>query len=211
MKYYQLVHSINPQEVGVTYPQSQTARHPISTDNPKHLDKQFAGFLKDIPLPEPIVHPDAKLSDLLSSTVTWRLVISLKLKNILEKFMQPDQCQFLEMTVHYLNNPHRFWMLNPLLFNMELIDFDVSETWLCGAGATKIRKLEIDSLASFDAYSQTLHMPERASIYNVSFVADADADFIQLRNASGMNYVSEKLRDELIKEGCTGISFKELE
>jgi hypothetical protein len=52
-------------------------------------------------------------------------------------------------------------------------------------------------------------MPERVSITAISFAPDITADFIQLRNAPGMYYVSETLRNELIKEECTGISFKE--
>jgi hypothetical protein len=54
-------------------------------------------------------------------------------------------------------------------------------------------------------------MPERVSITSISLVPDITADFIQLRNAPNMYYVSETLRNELIKEGCTGISFKETE
>jgi hypothetical protein len=50
-------------------------------------------------------------------------------------------------------------------------------------------------------------MPERVGITSVFFVPDITADFIQLRNAPSMFYVSETLRNELIKEGCTGISF----
>jgi hypothetical protein len=50
-------------------------------------------------------------------------------------------------------------------------------------------------------------MPERVSITSVSFVSDIIPHFIQLRNAPSMFYLSETLRNELIKEGCTGISF----
>jgi hypothetical protein len=52
-------------------------------------------------------------------------------------------------------------------------------------------------------------MPERVSITSVSFVPDITSGFIQLRNAPSMFYVSETLRNELIKEGFTGISFRD--
>jgi hypothetical protein len=100
-------------------------------------------------------------------------------------------------------------MLNPLQFNMEVIDFATSEIWLCGAGNTKIREMEIKNLTDFEKNSQTFHMPERVSITSVSFVPNITPDFIQLRNAPSMFYVSETLRNELIKEGCTGVSFNE--
>ena len=209
MKYYQLSHSTVIQEVGVTYPQSQTARESLPIDHPQHLWQQKAGILKNVTLPEPVLHPDAKLSDLLSTTATWRLVISPRLKVILEKFIKEGQCQILEMKVHYLSKDYQYWMLNPLQFNMELIDFGTSEIWLCGAGNTKIRKLEVNNITDFEKNSHTFLMPERVSITAISFAPDITADFIQLRNAPGMYYVSETLRNELIQEGCTGISFKE--
>ena len=211
MKYYQLSHSTVTEEVGMTYPQSQTARESLSINHPQHLWQQKAGILKNVALPEPVVHPDAKLSDLLSTTATWRLVMSTKLKDILEKYIKEGQCQFLEMKVHYLSETYQYWMLNPLQFNMELIDFGASEIWLCGAGNTKIKKLEVNNITDFEKKSDTFNMPERVSITSVSFVSDITPDFIQLRNAPSMFYVSETLRNELIKQGCTGISFKETE
>lgn len=207
MKYYQLSHSTVTEEVGMTYPQSQTARESLPVNHPQHLWQQKAGILQNVALPEPVVHPDAKLSDLLSTTATWRLVMSTKLKVILEKYIKEGQCQFLEMNVHYLSEVNQYWILNPLHFNMELIDFSNSEIWLCGAGNTKIKKLEVNNITDFEKKSDTFNMPERVSITSVSFVPDITADFIQLRNAPSMYYVSETLRNELIKQGCTGILF----
>jgi hypothetical protein len=207
MNYYQLSHSTVTEEVGMTFPQSQTARESVPIDHPQHLWQHKAGILNNVALPEPVVHPDAKLSDLLSTTATWRLVMSPKLKVILEKYIKEAQCQFLDMKVHYLSEEYEYWMLNPLQFNMEVIDFGASEIWLCGAGNTKMKKLEIKNIADFEKNSNAFQMPERVSITSVSFVPDITADFIQLRNAPSMFYVSETLRNELIKEGCTGISF----
>ncbi len=211
MKYYQLSHSTVEEEVGITYPQSQTSRESLAIDHPQHLWQQKAGILNNIALPEPVVHSDAKLSDLLSTTSTWRLVMSPKLKVILEKYIKEGQCQFLEMNVHYLSEEYEYWMLNPLQFNMEVIDFGASEICLCGAGNTKIRELAIKNLTDFEKSSHTFQMPERVSITSVSFVPNITPDFIQLCNAPSMFYVSETLRNELIKEGCTGISFREAE
>ena len=207
MKYYQLSHSIVTEEDGMTFPQSQTSRESLPIDHPRHLWQQKAGILNNVALPEPVVHPDAKLSDLLSTTATWRLVMSPKLKVILEKYIKEAQCQFLEMNVHYLSEEYQYWMLNPLQFNMEVIDFGASEIWLCGAGNTKMQKLEIKNIADFEKNSNAFQMPKRVSITSVSFDPDITPDFIQLRNAPSMFYVSETLRNELIKEGCTGISF----
>lgn len=199
MKYHPLRHSIIPQEIGVTYPQSQKTKERGSIDDPRHLWNQKFGFLDDVVLPEPVIHPEAKLSDLVSTTATWRLVISPKMKGVLEKFIEPGQCQFLKTRIHYLAEHYQYWILNPLHYHMELIDFSISEIWLCGPADTKIKKVKCDTWAAFEEFSKNLRLPERANIYNVAFVTDAAADFIQLRDSPGVQYyVSENLRDKLL-------------
>lgn len=208
MKFYQLTYSTVPEEVGTTHPQSQTSRDLISLDDPRHLRKQKFGFMTDVYMPEPIVHPNAKMSDLLSTVVTWRLIISEKIKCILENYMMPGQCQFLEIIVQHLSTKYKYWVLNPLFFNMELIDFPTSEIWLCGPADTKLKKLAIDSLEAFNEYSQKLQLPDRLNIYNVTLRNKSNIDFIQLKDVPGIKYfVSERLKDEMQKVGCTGISF----
>jgi hypothetical protein len=211
MRFYEITHSTNPQEVGTTHPQSQTSRDTISIDDPRHLRKQGIGYMQNVYIPQPVVHPDAKLSDLLSTLVTWRLVLSLKLKNILEKHTTPGQCQFLEMTVHYLSSEYKYWVLNVLRYNMELVDFPKSEVWLCGAGDTKIKQIHFDTLSSFEEYSSSLEYPERLIIYKVKLRNEIAVDFFKLSHVYGSGYyVSEKLKDEIIEEDCTGISFEEI-
>lgn len=211
MKFYELKDSVNPSEIGSTYPQSQSAKENISVDHPRHLWKQGAGLLTDVVLPEPVIHPKAKLSDLLSTTATWRLVMGPKLKDILQKYILPGQCQFLEMTVHNRSKRYQYWMLNPLRYNMDLINYSASECWLCGIGDTKIQQLDVSSSKSLEEYEQTVRLPERVTIFNVTLIDNPAVDFIQLRSVPGIRYlVSEKLKDAIMKEGCTGIAFAEM-
>lgn len=212
MKIYELKNSINPAEIGYTYPQSQSAKENISVDHPRHLWKQGAGLLTDVVLPEPVIHPKAKLSDLLSTTATWRLVMSSKLKDILQKYILLGQCQFLEMTVHNRSKQYQYWMLNPLRYNMDLINYSASEIWLCGAGDVKIKQIPFVDLKTFEEHSNALSYPERLVIFNVKLIENTQADFIQLRDVAGADYyVSEKLKQEIIGQECTGIKFVEAE
>jgi hypothetical protein len=212
MRFYELRHSTNPKEIGTTYPQSQTSRDAISIDDPRHLRQQRIGYMKDVYMPEPVVHPDAKLSDLLSTVVTWRLVVSTKLKKVLERATMPEQCQFVEMKVHFLSDQFQYWVLNPLHYNMELVDFPASEIWLCGAGDVKIKQISFVDLKTFEEHNNTLSYPERLVIFRVKLTKNTQADFIQLRDVAGADYyVSEKLKQEIIGQECTGIKFVEVE
>jgi hypothetical protein len=168
--------------------------------------------MKDVYMPEPIMHPDAKLSDLLSTVVTWRLVVSTKLKKVLERATIPEQCQFMEMKVHFLSDQFQYWVLNPLHYNMELVDFPASEIWLCGAGDVKIKQIPFVDLKTFEEHSNALSYPERLVIFNVKLIENTQADFIQLRDVAGADYyVSEELKQEIIGQECTGIKFVEAE
>jgi hypothetical protein len=64
---------------------------------------------------------------------------------------------------------------------------------------------------SLEEYEQTARLPERVTIFNVTLIDNPTVDFIQLRGAPGIRYlVSEKLKDAIMKEECTGIVFAEM-
>jgi hypothetical protein len=213
MQYYELGYSLNPAEVGTTYPQSHIARHPVPDDDPRYLGRRDVGqFLRHILLPEPVVHPDAKISDLLSVVATWRMVMSGKLKKVFEQFAQPDQIQFLPTKVHYIVEQYDYWMLNPMHFNMDAIDFLASETWLCGIGDMPIEKLNLDSIASYQDYRHLVKLPERLVIKKLVLLNEPGADFLQLKDVKAgiQYYVSERFRQQVLNENCTGVKFTKL-
>lgn len=195
----------------MTFPQVQTSRDLIPVNDPRHIRGKGFEFLHDVYVPEAIVHPDAKPSDLLSVVFTSRLGISAKLKMLLEENTEEGFFQFLPMTVHYLDKTYEYWLLNPLRFDMQTINFEKSEAWLCGAGDTKVKKLSIGSQNDFEKLSKAVFLPERINIYSVKFKDNIQKDFIILRNAPGIRYyVSEILKQKIETAGLTGISFEAL-
>ncbi|MBV9986761.1 MAG: hypothetical protein JO301_03725 [Chitinophagaceae bacterium] len=211
MKYYLIEFSADEAEIGSTYPQSHTARHIINVNDPQYLGKHDIGkpLPNDIVLPQPVLHPDAKLTDLISSTATWRLTMSSKLKSILERHVDPNRCQFLPMTVHCFSSQYGYWMLNPIVFDMETIDFPNAEIWVVGIGNAKIRPLHCSNAIEFEQYGSQLVIPETLSILKFKFHEGVSQDFIQLRRVPRgiAYYVSHDLKNEIIGAGCTGLKF----
>ena len=209
MKFYELAYSAQEAEIGSTYPQSQTARELVKVTDSRHLWTQEIGRLRDdIVLPQPVLHPDARLTDLISTTSTWRLILSGKLKSILEKYIYPESCQFLPMKIHHINKQYDYWMVNTIMFDMEVIDYQSSEIWVDGAGGTKLYKLNCLDQYDFQEKTGELVLPKRVSIKKAALTEKTDKQFIQLQYVYGTGYfVSEKLKREIDDTGCTGMKF----
>jgi hypothetical protein len=211
MSYYLIEHSAKESEVGSTFPQSHVARHIIGVDDPMYLGKQGIGtpLSGEMVLPQPILHPEAKLTDLVSTVATWRLIISTKLKSILERHVDARQFQFLPISIHYVNAQYGYWMLNPVEFNMDAIDFATADIWVIGIGKAKIRKVQFLNATEFEQYSRELVSPETLCIFSFKFINNVNLDFIQVQRTSRgiVSYVSENLKNEITRAACTGIQF----
>lgn len=209
--YFKIDFATTEKEVGSTYPQSQTARHPVHTDDPRYIGKQDIGCsLPAATLPEPVLHPDAKRTDLISNTsLGSRLLVSTRLKTLMQPHLQKAFTQILPVTLHHLIEAIGYWLLNPVSFHMDLIDYSRSEIWLHTVGNTKVERLNFDSHAAFEEYRQKLVLPERAHIEKPVFLATAQQDFVQLRFVAGGIgfYVSQNLKEEIENAECTGLRF----
>lgn len=215
MKFYKIEYSTTKSEIGSSFPQSFNARHTVPAGNPGSIGNQEVGKpVVNVALPEPILHRGAILTDLISNTaLSLRLLISPRLKKIVEIFASPESCQFLPVIVHSSNEPLSYWMINPIKFNMDQVDYANSTIWLESVGNTKIRQLNFRDFAEYDLFRNQLSLPERTHIEKVAFLKNDNNDFLQLRHvSSGVGYyVSEKMRMEIISKGCTGIVFLETE
>jgi hypothetical protein len=214
-KYFSIEHSISEEEIGLTFPQSQKARITGLADDPRALSKQPIGkpLPSDILLPEPEVHRKAIVTDLISCVATnIRLTTSPMLKTILEKNSSPNDIEFVPITIWKNSKKLQYWLSNPLTFKMNVIDYAASEIWLTDFGISKLEKLHIKDVSVYADTSKSLQRPKALLINVVKIRKDTTTDFFQLINVvSGIGYyVSETVKDEIEKAGCTGISFVEI-
>lgn len=214
MTYYRLKYATQESEVGSTFPQSHTSRSTVHVDDPRYIGKQDLGKLpSNVVFPEPVLHPDARLTDLISAiSIGAQLLISPLLKSVLERYVASDDSEFFPVTIHFFNESLRYFALNPVRFNMDQLNYADSKVWLETVGNTKVRQVSLKSFKEFLVFKESLVLPERPFIESVSFTEESTRDFLQLRHVSGGvgYFVSQKLKDEIEKAGCTGIKFEEI-
>lgn len=215
MRYFKIEYSINKSIIGTTFPQSQNANHKISIDDENHIWNQKPGILKaSVVIPDIILSKLAKKTDLISDVTLGRfLILSDKLKSIIEKYANNSELQFVEIKLIVKKEIFNYWILNPIIFRNDFIDFEKSDNWIEGSGFIKIRKVNISSYAEFNQIKDSLIYPEWLTIHNFKLVRNINQHFFQLSNLknTNSNFISEKLKHEIEKENCTGIDFELVE
>lgn len=176
----------------------------------------FEPYLLDIEL-----FANSKVNDLImdGGPISSKLVMSNKLKNILEGYRKTG-IQFFNINIVKKNeNYNDYWLLNIYEFNSEFIDFanciiiyerktkDYEITY-----QTEKVILGINSLEEFENHiKRTKEKLEITIIEKLALKEDIiNEDFFALRYVSGGTgyYVSEKLKNEIESAGCIGIEFQ---
>jgi hypothetical protein len=216
--YFRLGDSTDESQVGSTFPQSQTELIKDVND-PRNLSKLEPGkpIDQNIILPIPVIHQKAKLTDLISTvTIGFRLVISEKLKNILVKYVSSKEIEFIPFVIVNNNNELYYWLVNPINFKMDAVNYPVSEIWKTKFGYKKLERVEnISDEKIFVEKNKLLRDSESylsLKIGKVQFKDNITKDFFSLNFVDGAigYYISEKLKNEIEEAGCTGIAFQQL-
>jgi hypothetical protein len=165
-----------------------------------------------VAIPEPILRPKAKLTDLLScGYFGLRLVISKKLKDIFQKYNDYDS-QYSPVKVIFSGKRLDYWLISPFQLQMNNINYAKSEIWICGMGNKKINTINAVSYEEFKIIKAKTALPERISIEKVVLSEKINSDFFLLDYVkSGIGYyISEMVKNEITEAGCTGIRFDEI-
>lgn len=210
MQFFRISYSDDSNVIGATFPQSQKANHPVSVDDTLHLWNHSIGMsFRDAILPELIMHPKAKLTDLISSATTGaRLVFSQKLKDLLDSSINISMGELRPIKVLHKKQVALYWIFNPIKYQVDLIDFDRSKIWLLKSGVEVQQQFFINSRDFLDKVGN-IHYPEQILIKKLYINELANKDFFTLNYLNdGLGYfVSESLKDKIQNVGCTGIEF----
>jgi hypothetical protein len=164
----------------------------------------------------------ARILDLLmtSGGISRKLVISTKLKTILEAFNKND-LQFFNISVKKgLEVYTNYWVLHVHAYKQNFINYeninvvyykhkaDFSKTY-----ESETLNLTLKSIDEFNAHMNNKKPEEISYIEPVQIKKDCTEDFFCLKNVIGGlgYYVSEKLKNVIEREECTGIEFQPIE
>jgi len=207
-------------DIGKTFPQSQDEINIVSIEDIKHFrnQKPYILLADDVVMPEPILHPKAILTDLVSTVaISLGLLVSERLKLIIEKLTSPSDIQFISVKLHSKKTPHKYWVLRPLQFDMAIIRYDVSEIY---KDSTLLGPFEKMHIKSYQEYLDALklieknfsHSREGIEITTLFFQEGISKNFLQIENVKGGigYFVSDNLKKQIESAGCTGISFEKV-
>lgn len=216
--YYSIQFSMNNKIVGKFFQSENIVYNYEDVSNPKFLNNIYFKKIDFDPIVSiPILHKKAKITDLISNVNAGgnlHLIISEKLKNIIEKYrtkgLQFFKTSIVKDNIEYYNH----FSINMYESNMDFIDFEKSNVVVRvkkKEGGTELKTIGVNTLDDFlstvDYHKEKMEM---VTINNIFLNERVSEDFFLLKN--GVKYiVSEKLKQEIEDAGCTGIEFQPIE
>jgi len=216
--YYCITHSMNTRIVGNFFQSENIAHNYENIENPKLLNNIYLEKIDFEPIvPIPILHKKAKFTDLLScvnATSAGQLIISEKLKNIIEKNRR-NGLQFFKTSVVKDNIVNgNYFSMNMYQSSIDYIDFTKSKVSVRirkKEGGTELVSIDVSTLDEFlNVVNYHKEKMEIVKIDNIYLNNNVSEDFFQL-DYSVKHVVSEKLKQEIEDAGCTGIEFQPIE
>lgn len=223
MNYYSIQFTLNPKIKGSNeYVKKYDIKIPsgkLFWEEPKfigniHNEKiDFEPYLLDIEL-----FANSKINDLImdGGPITKKMVVSGKLKTILEKY-KSSSMQFYNINIIQKNNTFKdHWILNMYETNFEVIDFINSVFYETENIFKYTNEIKINSIDEFIKVKNDIEVkgyPYGFIIDRIKLKDNITSDFFTLLHVEGgIKYiVSEKLKQEIEDAGCTGIEFQPIE
>lgn len=222
MSYYILQESGNLKIIG-KYPQTKDIQYNCDVWNePKFIGQiHFEKVDFEPIIANAILHPKSKQTDLIDANSAMgfsnKLLISGKLKTILEK-NRKNGMQFFKSPIIQNNLlAEDYWILNMYEFNNDYVDFLNSKILLEEITSENINSLylSINSLEDYEMKIEEIRGKKGCNLRIEKLVLSTDKinnDFFMIRHSfSGIYFVSEKLKQEIENAGCTGVEFQPIE
>ncbi|RWW98775.1 imm11 family protein [Flavobacterium cerinum] len=219
MKYFCLTESLDTKIIG-KYVQAEKAEYHCSVwDEPRFIEHtQFEKIHFEPIIANAILYPKAKITDLISVVsmgFTLKLLISGKLKSILENYRKTGLQFFKSDIIHKGNFISDYWILNAYEIDMQFIDYKRSEIVSRkrkSEGGTFLVTEDINTFEEFNRKQNEIKDSDPGSMFikKIHLIENIDQDFFILLHVEGaVKYVvSEKLKNEIEEAGCTGIEFQ---
>ena len=219
MKYYWLTNNIDPKIIG-KYDQSESAYNA-----PQLYDiGQNGEITENFIVPEPYVHPKAKLTSYLSSVPISNvkfLILKKEFIIFLKKF-KIHEFQTWDMRVHHKEKVINDYCLFHLGYTSQkkYVDYKNSEFYIGNVKDFKwigetIKVSDYENFLSTREVLRTQKLMLKGNKLILNF-KEANEDLIRITDTppivgSKGYYISERLKNAIEKNGFTGMTFKEIE
>lgn len=201
------------------YPQIKEIKHNCHVwDEPRFIEHHELTPINFDPIvSNAILHKKSKLTDLISVVgmgFTRKLLLSNKLKEILEKKNNEFQVQFFHSPIIYKDDLiSNYWIANSAKSYSKFIDIKKSTLLIRKRkeeGGTYLENIYFESFNDLISYIIKNELEGKIFFSKICMNSDFKNDFFALNYVEGgIKYlVSEKLKNEIENAGCTGIEFQ---
>lgn len=220
MKYYSIESSQNRKILGKIPQVKEFIHHCDVWEDPNFIDRFVFKKIEIQPiLSNVVLHSKAKRTDLIDTFgdigFAHSYLISNKLKEIIEKFNCFGFQFFKTYVIHENEKIKDYWVINKYDFAYNFIDFKKTIFFKKNSlNRDVIEEINFTSLDDFLLKIVDLKYPITIATSNIFFNENMNLDLFSLRfyeNGGHKGIVSERLKNEIEKEGITGIEFKPLE
>lgn len=212
MNFFRLAESVELKEIG-NYPQMGEMIGDLHVQDPRHLLKQiaFEGLKNDVFIPSFKLRKNAKLTDILSSRINADFIVSKKMISIINS-LETNDFQFAPITIIYKETPVQYFLLRPLREAFECLDYQQTEIAIMETTWDEKERVKVNNVYELQSLIKETQLPESIKIKELFFLEDCKLNFLALSHVYGGSgiYVSESLKEKMIKEKITGIRFMEL-
>lgn len=222
MNFFCLTESLDSKIVGKYIQVEKAEYHCDVWDEPKFIEHtQFEKINFDPIVANAILSSKAKITDLISAVpmgFTLKLLISSKLRSVLENYRKTGLQFFKSDIIHKRKIISDYWILNAYEVDMQFVDYKKSEIVSIQSKPGGGTYLVVEDINTFEEFNKRQNEVKdlyfgRTYIKKIHLIENVNEDFFVLLHVEGAAkyIVSEKLKNEIESAGCTGIEFQPVE
>jgi hypothetical protein len=222
MKYFAIENSLNKTIMGKVEQTKDSVHHCDVWNDSNFIGKYPFKKIETTPiLSNPVLYSASKLTDIINvSSVGFSygsMIISDKFKHIFDKFNCYGVQFFPTYLIHKEMEVGGYWQTHIFDIPFDMIDYSKTKFYLKNSENRKVNFKETFEMTNYVQLHDKINSLEYPfSIYmdKVNFKAEMNYDYFFLRyfaNNGSLGVVSERLKEEIEKQGITGIEFRPIE
>ncbi len=222
MKYYSLEFGINETVLGNREQVKSYENHCHIWEDPLFIDRFVSTKIDLMPkLSVPVLQANSKITDFITTTGIGFSDGSMVFNSKIKKIFEQHNCYAIQFFPTYLlkkSLKHEDYFQNHFYdCPYQELDFKKTEIFLKNSESRKVdfaKRLEISDVKEFKATIESLSYPNTLSIKNAVFIDSMNYDFFRLlyfENGGVRGIVSNNLKNELERQGCSGIEFRPID
>ncbi len=222
MKYFAIENSLNKKIMGKVEQAKDYIHHCDVWNDANFIDKHPFKKIETTPiLSNPVLYSASKLTDIINvSSVGFSygsMIISDKLKHIFDKFNCYGVQFFPTYLIHKEMEVGNYWQTHVFDIPYDIIDYSKTKFYFKNSQNRKVNfdePFELLNSAHLHNKINSIEYPFSLFINEVIFNENMNYDYFFLRyfaNNGSFGIVSQRLKEEIEEQGCTGIEFRPIE